>query len=168
MELAGAPAHCSYHRETLLSVGGFPETMRAGEDTIVNQELSRRGHRAYRAQDVTIIHRSPCRTPWKLVRHHFVRGRAFGRILRDRDGVFLRTPCGVAAWALAQGLLSERLTRTRTNVKQWAGDPALAAQFQRVYPLVVLGAAAAVAGTWFELWRPSQPDAELRPHSAEG
>ena len=30
-------------RDHLLAVGGFPEDMRAGEDTVVNVELSRRG-----------------------------------------------------------------------------------------------------------------------------
>jgi hypothetical protein len=167
-ELQGAPSHCSYHRETLLEIGGFPETMRAGEDTVVNQELVRRGYRAFRAQDVVIIHRSPCRTPWRLARHHFVRGRAYGRILRDRDGIRPRSPLGDESRQLLQSLLAGRLERTSKNVERWAGDPALAARYWRVYPLVALGAAAAAAGAWFELMRPPGDATELLPHLIDG
>src|SRR5262249_48705997 len=81
--LGRPPMHCSYERAALCEVGGFPEDMRAGEDTVVNTELFRRGHVAYRAADVTLTHHSRCRGPVKLVRHHFSRGRAFGKILRD-------------------------------------------------------------------------------------
>ena len=41
--LSGPPAHCSYIRDHLVAAGGFPEDMRAGEDTVVNVELTRRG-----------------------------------------------------------------------------------------------------------------------------
>jgi hypothetical protein len=57
---------------------GFPEDMRAGEDTVVNMALTERGYRTWRAQDVTMIHHSPCATPAVLLRHHFKRGRALG------------------------------------------------------------------------------------------
>ena len=73
-ELGEAPAHCSYWRHLLEEVGGFPEDRRAGEDTVVNVELIRRGHRAYRARDVRLVHNTPCTTVTRLVRHHFVRG----------------------------------------------------------------------------------------------
>ncbi len=82
--LAAAPAHCSYARDFVLAVGGFPEDMRAGEDTVVNNELFRRGHRAFRSQEIELVHRSPCSTTRKLISHHFVRGRALGRIVRER------------------------------------------------------------------------------------
>ena len=81
--LDGPPAHCSYAREALLAVGGFPEHLRAGEDTVVNHELSRRGYTAYRAQDVRLIHHTPCRTRRQLLAHYFVRGRSSGRILLE-------------------------------------------------------------------------------------
>jgi glycosyltransferase involved in cell wall biosynthesis len=163
MELDQAPSHCSYHRETLLAVGGFPETMRAGEDTVVNQELVRRGHRALRAQDVALIHRSPCRTPWKLVRHHFTRGRAYGRIVRDRDGLSMRVFPGAEERRILKALSSGRVERTTANVERWAGDPELEATYRRVYRLVVLGALAATAGAWLELIRRPRPDSELSP-----
>jgi hypothetical protein len=78
------PGHCSYVRELLTAVGGFPEDMRAGEDTVVTMELTGRGYPTWRAQDVTMIHHSPCATPGVLLRHHFKRGRAHGRIILDR------------------------------------------------------------------------------------
>jgi glycosyltransferase involved in cell wall biosynthesis len=168
MELGAAPAHCSYRRDALLTVGGFPETMRAGEDTVVNQELVSQGHRAFFARDVTIIHRSPCRTPWKLARHHFTRGRAYGRILRDRDGVTIRSPVGAQGALLLRGLVSGRLQRTTASVEQWAGDPALIARYRRVYPLVVLGAVAAAAGACLELVRQPTPTEDFKSSPAAG
>src|SRR4051812_43332732 len=73
----------------LVSTGGtpgdrrLPRKLRVGEDTVVNEELFRRGYLAYRAEDVLFIHHSPCRMPGRLVRHHFIRGRGHGWILRD-------------------------------------------------------------------------------------
>src|SRR3954466_9219248 len=52
--------------------------LRVGEDTVVNEELFRRGYLAYRAQDVLLIHHSPCRMPGRLVRHHFIRAEGMG------------------------------------------------------------------------------------------
>jgi len=72
------PAHCSYRRQPLLAVGAFPEDMRAGEDTVVNQKLFSRGYSAYRLDTVVMTHNSPCRDVRTLVRHHFQRGRAMG------------------------------------------------------------------------------------------
>lgn len=149
-ELAGAPSHCSYRRSALLAVGGFPEHLRAGEDTVVNQELARRGYRAYRAQDVTIVHRSPCRTPWRLVRHHFVRGRGFGRILRERDGWERRDLLGPSGPRLLRQQTVRRLSATTRNVRRW-GDRWTRFQHLRAFPLVVVGSLAAAAGTWYEL-----------------
>ena len=87
-ELDGAPAHCSYRRSALLAVGGFPEDLRAGEDTVVNQALVRRGYHAYRAQDVL-------RPPARAVRPETGLASLYprtwlGRILRDRDGMTRR------------------------------------------------------------------------------
>lgn len=153
-ELEGAPSHCSYRRSALLAVGGFPEHLRAGEDTVVNQELARRGYRAYRAQDVAIVHRSPCRTPWRLARHHFVRGRGFGRILRERDGWERRDLLGPTGLRLLRQQTLRRLSAMTGNVRRW-GDRPIRAQYLRAFPLVVAGTLAAAAGTWYELLRPT-------------
>jgi glycosyltransferase involved in cell wall biosynthesis len=151
-ELRGAPAHCSYRRSALLAVGGFPEEMRAGEDTVVNQELARRGYRAYRAQDVTLVHHSPCRTTRRLLRHHFGRGRGYGRILRDRDGFRRRDLLGPAGRRLLRRQTWGRVMSVTRHVRAWADD-ALKAEYRRAFPLVAAGALAATAGTWYEILR---------------
>jgi glycosyltransferase involved in cell wall biosynthesis len=154
VRLAVPPAHCSYERELLLDVGGFPTDLRAGEDTVVNHQLYAMGARAWRANDVAIIHVSPCTTPAKLVRHHFVRGRAHGRILLDYlpsgGRVLNRGELG----RIGLAYLPKRLGTTSSNVRRWAG-PELRDQYRRVRPLVAAGAAAAWTGLWFELLKPA-------------
>ena len=153
-ELAGPPAHCSYVRELLLEAGGFPEDLRAGEDTVVNQELWRRGHRAYREQRIELIHRSPCTTPRRLARHHFQRGRAFGRILR-----------GDFAPRAARRRLALRFLSRYPRAGCWrapmpgspSGAEALRGEYRRVRPLVRLAIGAAWAGAWLEVLLPVRP-----------
>jgi glycosyltransferase involved in cell wall biosynthesis len=146
--LPGPPAHCSYIRDHLLSVGSFPEDMRTGEDTVVNCELARRGFRAYRAREVRIVHNSPCRNVLRLVRHHFTRGRGFGRILvadaRRRSGGIDRP----LVRALVR-YVPRRLRGTTRNVRRWGGN--LRPVYRRVLPLVVAGIVAAWAGAVWEL-----------------
>jgi hypothetical protein len=158
-ELAGAPAHCSYVRQFLLEAGGFPEDARAGEDTVANQALWRRGHRAYRERQIQLTHRSPCNGPLKLVRHHFIRGRALGRLMR---GDFAGSPPSrPGRWRRRRGLLRgyrrRRLAATDDRVREWGGP--LAAQYGRVRRLVVLGIAAAWAGAVFEGLLPARRSA---------
>ncbi|HKG35518.1 MAG TPA: glycosyltransferase [Solirubrobacterales bacterium] len=152
-ELAGPPSHCSYVRDFVRDAGGFPEDMRTGEDTVVNRELWRRGLRAYRARDVRLVHRSPCADVPTLVRHHFRRGRGLGRIVLDdhRGGrpLLRRSVLG----GLLAGYLPRRLGRIRRAVARWGGD--LRHEYRRALPLIVVGAAAAWAGTWFEILRPA-------------
>jgi LCP family protein required for cell wall assembly len=152
-ELKGAPSHCSYTREALIAAGGFPEDMRAGEDTVVNQRIAARGLVAYRAQDVTLIHHSPCRTPVKLVKHHFKRGRGFGRILldqrRERGNLLTRKTFE----SLFTKQLRKRLEMTRRHVDSWGSDEERA-HFERVQWLVGAGATAAWLGTWYEILKP--------------
>jgi glycosyltransferase involved in cell wall biosynthesis len=151
-ELAMAPAHCSYTRECLLAVGGFPEHMRAGEDTVVNRKLTALGYRTYREQAPLVVHHSRCRTPARLLRHHFVRGRWLGRILLDErrdtprpfDAKFIR------GWLF--GLVPRRIRKTTENVERWGGE--LGETYRKVYPLVVLGVLASWLGLWVELLRP--------------
>jgi glycosyltransferase involved in cell wall biosynthesis len=160
-ELQYAPSHCSYRRSALESVRGFPEHMRAGEDTIVNQELFRLGHRAYRAQDAGFIHVSPCRTPIRLVRHHFVRGRAMGRILRDRDGVSRRSMFGQVGLKRLRIQSIQRARRISESVEKW-GDEQAIREYRECRMLIALGIAANCAGTWFEFLRSSRRE-PIRP-----
>ncbi|MGH2684650.1 MAG: glycosyltransferase, partial [Actinomycetota bacterium] len=142
-ELRAPPSHCSYARDFLLEVGGFPEDMRTGEDTVVNETLFARGYRAYRSRDIRLIHRSPCRDPFRLMTHHFRRGRAFGRILLGWGDE--------AAMRALAGYLPRRLRLTSSHLRRWGHD--LRAEYRRALPLVVLGATSAWAGTWTEVGR---------------
>jgi len=145
-ELAAAPAHCSYARQFVLDVGGFPDDVRAGEDTVLNQALWSRGHRAYRSREIALVHRSPCTNPWRLIRHHFVRGRALARIVREREGGGRRSRSA----RFLRSYSRRRLAATDRRVADWGGD--LGARYGSVRPLVKLGIAAAHAGAAFE-WR---------------
>ena len=157
-ELNGPPAHCSYVREFLLEAGGFPEQIRAGEDTVVNEELWRRGHRAYREQRIELIHSSPCSTAWSLARHHFRRGRAFGRILRG-DFAPARRGRRLRRLSFLLRYPAMRLRSTDTRVADWGGP--LRGEYRKVRRLVRLGIAAAWVGTWLELVLPVRPSAPL-------
>ena len=133
-------------REFLLEAGGFPEDMRAGEDTVVNRALWERGHRAWRERDVWITHHSPCRTVPRLVVHHFRRGRGLGRILRGD------TPAGASGRrGLARFLVAyprARLRQVDRRIERWGGD--FRGRYRRVRPLVALAIAAAWAGAAVE------------------
>ncbi len=149
-ELQGPPSHCSYRRDLLDEIGGFPEDLRAGEDTVVNRELFRRGHRAWRAADVPLIHKSPCTNVCRLLRHHFQRGRGLGRILLD-DARAQTEPLLTRRFLdrMALRYVPERLATVQANVHRWGG--ALLSEYSEVRHLVALGAAAAWIGTWYEL-----------------
>jgi hypothetical protein len=119
----------------------------------VNRELSRRGFSAYRARDVRLVHHSPCRNVLRLVRHHFTRGRGFGRILladaRWRSGGIDRP----VVRALVR-YVPRRLHGTSRNVRRWGGNLRLV--YRRVLPLVIAGIVAAWAGAvWEVLFAPS-------------
>ena len=153
-ELSAAPTHCSYVRFLLDRVGGFPEEMRAGEDTVVNLELFRRGYSAYREPGAAFIHASRASTFRALWGHHRTRGRAWGRILlanhRSRWRLVLRRGPRLAIEAV------RRAVAIRANVRRW-GTPEERAVFRRAFPLVALGALAASVGTWRELLRRIDP-----------
>jgi glycosyltransferase involved in cell wall biosynthesis len=153
--LDGPPAHCSYALEPLLELGGFPEDLRVGEDTTVNTALFRRGYVAYRDPRIQLTHHSPCCNVWRLVRHHFVRGRGFGRI---------------TLWNTAKGssllnrrffnvhllrYLPRRLRWTSRQVWRW-GSSEYRRRYVLVLPFVTAGSVAAWLGMWFEILRPAQ------------
>ncbi len=142
------PLRCSYLREALVEIGGFPEDMRAGEDTVVNGELFARGYSAYRTQDVGLVHHTPCRHVATLMRHHFVRGRGMGRILLEDalggEGFPNRRIIRFAAF----GALSRLRVMTR-RVNDWGGN--LQSRYWRSLPLVTVGAASWWLGACYEL-----------------
>jgi glycosyltransferase involved in cell wall biosynthesis len=148
--LGAPPVRCSYLRDALLEVGGFPEDMRAGEDTAVNDELFARGYSAYRAQDVLLRHHTPCRRPGKLLSHHFVRGRALGRLMLEEAVLAGRFPNRrITRYALFG--VPARLRAIRGRVRDWA--PELRWRFRLASPLVLAGAISYWAGACYELAR---------------
>jgi glycosyltransferase involved in cell wall biosynthesis len=154
-QLGAPPAHCSYDRRALLGVGGFPEDLRAGEDTWVNDQLFRGGATAFRAADLPLVHHNRSRTPWELVRRHFARGRAQTQFLRGREP----GPEGEErVRRYFSGYRSRRLSRIDANVDRWGED--LRGEYRRVRWLVRLGVAAAWLGGRVEQRRPtmSAPD----------
>lgn len=150
-ELGAPPAHCSYEARALFAAGGFPEDVRAGEDTRVNEVLFRSGWRAFRSQEVVIVHHNRARSIGYLVRHHLERGRAQVQFLR----AMAASP--EAGEARAREFLwaypTRRLAQIDQNVREWGGD--LRACYRRVRPLVRLGVLAAWVGAHLELRRPS-------------
>lgn len=149
-ELKGPPARCSYVRDALNEVGGFPEDVRAGEDTVVNNALWDRGFSAYRSQNVQLIHRSRCDSPAVLCAHHFTRGRALARIMRvDADPRTRNLPSrlGFVAnypWRRFRGI--------EQRVRLWGGP--LRSEYRRARPLVALGVLATTAGLTLDLLAP--------------
>jgi glycosyltransferase involved in cell wall biosynthesis len=152
-ELNGPPAHCSYARLPLLEVGGFPEGVRTGEDTAVNRALVHRGYVALRDPAIQFVHRSPCRTPLKLIRHHFARGRGWGRLVveehRERGHLIGRE----LLLARLVRHVPDRVGRIRRNVE--VALPEYRGHYRRSLPLIWLGATASWAGMWVEILRPA-------------
>ena len=141
------PPRCSYHRGLLAEVGGFPEDRRAGEDSVVNEELFARGYGAWREATCETTHHSPCRTAGVLVVHHAQRGRGRAKLLLDARAVgemsTRRLVGGTVRW------LPGRLRWTHREVARWGGD--LRGEYRRSLPWVVAGANAAWLGCWYEL-----------------
>jgi hypothetical protein len=150
--LNGPPAHCSYARLPLMEVGGFPEGVRTAEDTMVNRELVRRGYVGYRNARVRFVHRSPCTTWHILIRHHFARGRGWGRLLvmdHQEEGQLITRDFLASRLILH---IPSRLRRIDRGVSQ--ALPELQQQFLPVRPGVLAGVVASWAGMWSEILRP--------------
>ena len=135
--------------------GGFPEDLRAGEDTVVNQELWRRGYRAYREATIELIHRSPCSTirrRWCAITSSAAA--RFGRILRgDFDAV------DAAAGGSAGCASCARYPRRRLASTDCAGRAVGRAAARRVRAVAgwsSSGSPQPGLGTWFELLRPAR------------
>ena len=143
-EFHGVPGHVSYLAEDVRAVGGFPEDMRAGADTVVNRKLFFAGKRTYFCAEAAFAHASPSTTVRQLLRHHYGRGRALGRIMR---GVKPRTNAGQLF-----SVASHPARRLRPIARAMRdADAELRAEYRRVRPLVVAGALAASTGTVREL-----------------
>ena len=156
--LGRPPSRCSYMRGPLAAIGGFPEERRVGEDTVVNSRLFELGYRAYYSNELRCVHRSPCTTPVRLLRHHFERGLGFGRILWEQAGQPrpLRERLKTILWLTTK----YPVRRTRfimQAVRDW-GRPEHR-QFVTSFPLVLAGVASAAVGAVLFLLRPGRAGA---------
>lgn len=145
----GAPGHCSYTRRPLLALGGFPENLRAGEDTVVNQALVRQGYVAYYDQAAAFVHHSPCHSPRRLLGHHFRRGRSYSQIVQQQSPA--RPPRQSPRHHLAPTHVARRLLATRRHIRAWGGD--LIPEYRRSWHLIAAGAIAFWLGSWWEVLR---------------
>jgi len=148
--LDDAPPRASCLREALLAVGGFPEDMRAGEDTVVNRRLFDSGYGAYRSHEARSIHYSPCRRPHQLVSHHFRRGQGMARVLLLEALETGRFPARrVLRYLLS--IVPARLAWVTLSVLRYGHT--VRRHYFVALPLVVIGAFSACAGTCYELVR---------------
>jgi len=165
-EYEGVPGHASYVTSDVRDVGGFPEDMRAGEDTVVNQELYYAGRSAYFAPDASFFHASPSTTFRHLVRHHTQRGRALGRIIRDARAD------DPNAWPIRDiaSIPVRRMRAIRTAIAY--ADEESRARYRKVRAMVVAGAVASAGAAWIELLArgpsPSTAPAPVRPAAVPG
>jgi glycosyltransferase involved in cell wall biosynthesis len=151
-ELGAAPSHCSYLREALVTVGGFREDIRAGEDTLVNNELFRIGYGAWRDQDVQLFHRPRSEGLGHLVRHHFARGRARVRVIRLEAEPGRGTLTRSFVRSTLIGYVPDRFGRIKRNIIMW-GDEEQQAAWKRVQGYVVAALVASWLGAWYEFLR---------------
>ncbi|MEX0991735.1 MAG: glycosyltransferase [Actinomycetota bacterium] len=146
-ELRSPPAHCSYDRDLLIAAGGFPEDLRAGEDTFVNNRMFGAGLKAYRSPEIELTHATRCDRPTALLAHHWNRGRALGRLLFDPAFVLPVERRGIGR--MVASLVPRRVTATARAVAKWGGP-----QERRAYResrlLIIAAAVASWCGTLFE------------------
>jgi glycosyltransferase involved in cell wall biosynthesis len=146
------PVSCSYLRVALDHVSGFPAGWRAGEDTVVNEALFDLGYGAWHAPAAGFVRHTPLTTP--LLRHHFIRGRAFAAVLRARPPSSPRAMLRLFAFLVLY--VPHRLLWIEKRVRRW-GRPELRRYWRSSRPLALAGIIAAWVGIWKELFRPSLP-----------
>ena len=128
-ELTDAPAHCSYERRRAARVGGFPDDVRAGEDTVGQRRaVPRRPHRVpggrRAARPPQPVHHAVAPRPSPLrarARAHSVPAFARGRRRRRRPGppILARLPEAPAGSARRQRRSLGRRSAPRSTA---AGD----------------------------------------------
>jgi glycosyltransferase involved in cell wall biosynthesis len=160
-QLESAPSRCSYMMGPLKAIGGFPEDRRVGEDTVVNNRLFALGHKAYFSSNILDIHRSPCVKPIILVRHHYQRGRGFGRMLWEYPGPKKTRKFRLRRirWLMTKYSLM-RIVHITKGTLRW-GKP-MRGYFVLSFPLIVVGTMSAALGAVSFLLRPESPETDHR------
>lgn len=146
-ELTSPPAHCSYDAVALFAAGGFPQDVRAGEDTRVNQWLFSAGYKAFRSAEIHLTHANRSRDVAHLVRHFFQRGHAMTQHIRAVTPGDSDSRVREFLWTYP----TRRMARVDSDVRAWGGD--LGRHYRRVRPLVRLGVLASWVGAHVELRR---------------
>ncbi len=152
-----APRRCSFHRELLEEIGGFPEDLPAGVEAAAAAELFDRGYGAHRpAGAIVEVEAGGGLVP--LVRACFTGGRAEGRSLAAavEAGVVDR---GRAARRVARSLPGV-LRRIDRDLRRWGGE--LRRSHPGARPTILVGAVAWWTGQWIELAD------RLRPRATAG
>lgn len=144
-EFTGAPGHAAYLTEDVLRVGGFPEDMRAGEDTVVNQRLYHEGKKTYFTSEAAFYHASPSTTLKQLAWHHYKRGVGLGKIIRGRR----QGRMGVRTLGRTLRLPRRRFRAMKRGMAY--ATPDVRRTYRTVWPLVAAGVLASATGTWNEL-----------------
>jgi hypothetical protein len=146
------PHSLSYDRELLGRLGGFPEDIRAGEDTVFNRRCLAAGVSITVDPEIQVAHHN-LRSFGPYLRHQREHGRALVRCAEryeltspthptDRPPhlIFRRVFFTYPLWRLARGLL--RVAR---------GRPQSLPAYIVLAPLELAGAWAASVGLWTEL-----------------
>jgi glycosyltransferase involved in cell wall biosynthesis len=147
-EIHGPPGSASYLTEDVRRLGGFPEAMRAGEDTVVNEALCRAGRSVYLRAEASFFHASPCRSLRDVARHHYKRGRGLGQILAAESGGRLAIRHRLRRTV---DVSLNRIRRLGDHVA--AGDPEMMDRYRSVRWMVRAGAVAYFIGGLRELGR---------------
>ena len=141
-QLGGPPGHASYNWRDVWAIGGFPEHMRAGEDTVVNNALHSAGRRTFFEAGASFYHASPCQTPSDVIRHHRKRGIALGQIISSRSArprVSLPKAVGTA-WRITL----RRISVIDSSIREWGAG--YAREYRRARLQIILGAVSAGLG----------------------
>ena len=153
LERQWIPHSLSYERGLLAQLGGFPEDVTTGEDTILNQRVTSTGARVGYDPCIRLAHRNLTGIGRYLAHQH-----AHGRGLvtcADRHGLTwglgnLKAPAVVAAYRAFVRFPGGRWLTGLGSVAR--GRPSHLAAFVALTPLVWAGLWAASAGAWVE-WR---------------
>jgi hypothetical protein len=144
------PESCSYNREVLLEIGGFPTDDPAGGQELVNRELFARGYGAWFTPEVTSVVRGRYRAPAELIAHEYSRGRSRGRLVVHEVDADRLSVMSVLAAAFVE-TVAARVARIASRVRRW--NPELRWKLVRASPLILAAATSEWLGMCREVWR---------------
>lgn len=147
------PHSLSYSRETLARVGGFPEDIRTGEDTVTNERLLRAQATVALDPGIQIAHQGPNELRAYL-RHNYLHGRGLVQCV-DRHGhrsAAMPNRDSARRALLAMFIRYPALRWSRALLRLARGRPRSVPAFVALTPLVWSGLWATSLGAWSQ-WR---------------